>query len=86
MIKQIILKVDEEELKRVVKEAVREELAAIAVSTFNKKEAAKYLKISPVTLWTYQRNGWIKSVQVGNREMFTKAELDRFATGDQRPT
>lgn len=83
MIKQIVLKFDEEQLTRIVKEAVREELQAATSSTYNKKEAAKYLKVSPVTLWTYQRNGWIKAVMVGNRELFTKAELDRFAAGNQ---
>jgi excisionase family DNA binding protein len=79
--KQFTLQIDEAQLASVVRAAVREELQAATSNTFNKKEAARYLKISPVTLWKHQRDGWIKAVMVGNRELFTKSELDRFASG-----
>jgi uncharacterized protein YehS (DUF1456 family) len=77
----LIVRVDENHLAEIVKRAVREALDSSQAQYFNKKEAAKYLKISAVTLWSYQTKGLITPVHVGDREMFSKSELDRFASG-----
>lgn len=82
-VKTFTLQVDEAHLAKVVRDAVHEALLTTTSNTFNKKEAARYLKISPVTLWNYQRQGLIKAVMVGQREMFVKSELDRFASGQK---
>jgi len=80
----LIVKVDEEQILSVVKKAVAEAMTNIQAQYFNKKEASNYLKISPVTLWTYERQGHIKSIRVGGRQMFTREELDRFASGRKK--
>ncbi len=78
---QLIVKIDEAHLAEIVRSAVKEALSSTQAQYFNKKEAAKYLNISTVTLWTYQQRGLINPVDVGDREMFLKSELDRFVSG-----
>lgn len=77
----ITLKVDEDQLRSIVMKAVTEALSSTQAQYFNKRESAIYLKCSTVTLWAYERKGLINSIRVGGRAMFTKAELDRFASG-----
>lgn len=82
----LIVKVDESQIRLVVKQAVEEALCATEAKYFNKKEASRYLKISTVTLWDYERKGHIQPVKVGGRLMYTKGELDRFSSGITKTT
>lgn len=41
-------------------------------------EAAKFLKISRVTLWKYRSEGKIKHVQDGKRILFRKEDIENF--------
>lgn len=78
---KIIVEVNEEQIRTAVRDAVREVLMSTQAQYFNKKDAAKYLKISPVCLWNYEKQGYLKPVRVGDRMVFTREQLDKFAQG-----
>lgn len=79
----LIVQIDEKQIRAIVKEAVTEALHATQAQYFTKKEAADFLKISPVTLWSYERRGLLTPVRVGGRDKYTRGELDRFSQGKQ---
>ena len=74
----ITLKLDEDRLAAVVSQAVKSAIADTQANVFTKKQAAKYLGISAVTLWKWETQRIIKPIRLGERELYTKAELDKF--------
>jgi len=44
----------------------------------NDTEAAKYLRVSPRTLWTSKKSGKIAFVQLGRKVFYRREALDRF--------
>lgn len=74
----LTIKLDEVRLAAVVAQAVKDALADSQAHVFTKKQAAKYLGISHVTLWKWECSGVIKPIRLGDRELYTKAELDKF--------
>jgi excisionase family DNA binding protein len=46
---------------------------------YSRKEAAQLLGISSVTLWRMVRRGELKPRHIGDRPMFSRTELARFA-------
>jgi hypothetical protein len=81
-LKSFTLQIDEAHLTKVVENAVLRALSNASAARYNKKEAAKYLKISSVKLWTLEREGRIKPIhEDGGRSWYTRQELDRYAEG-----
>lgn len=74
----ITLKFDESRLFQVVDAAVREALANQQSNVLNKRAAAKYLGISAVTLWKLEGQNVLKPLRMGDREVYTRRELDAF--------
>jgi excisionase family DNA binding protein len=46
---------------------------------YSRKEAAQVLGVSTVTLWKLVRRGELKPMHIGDRPMFSRVELERFA-------
>lgn len=47
------------------------------------EEAARVLRISRMTLYRMRRDGRIKSVRIGRRVLYRKADLLRLLAGDE---
>jgi excisionase family DNA binding protein len=45
---------------------------------YTRKETAKLLRISQVHLWRIVQQGKLQPVYIGNRQLFSQAELERF--------
>jgi hypothetical protein len=81
---KILIHFDETRLHQVVLDAVRVALLSERASYLNKKEAAAFLKVSPVTLWKWQKNKKLLPVVTdAGREMYLRSDLDRFAAGQR---
>lgn len=84
MEKSILLHcISPEELKQIIKEAVKQELSEIknqlqekdAEVLLTREETSKFLKISLTTLWHWTKNGRVIGYGIGNRVYYKKKEL-----------
>lgn len=46
---------------------------------YSRREAAELLGVSTVTLWKLVRRGELRPMHIGDRPMFSRFELERFA-------
>ena len=51
---------------------------------FSADDAAKYLKINPVTLWRKRQEGKIEAVQKGRLHLYTKSSLDAYLASNTK--
>lgn len=54
------------------------ELEHAEPKNYTDKEAAEFLRISPVSLWRLRKAGAIKYRRVGNRIIYTSRDLQNF--------
>lgn len=74
----IKIQIDEQHLATVVERAVTLALDKTKKNVLTKKEAAKYLGISHVTLWKLEKAMVIRPISLGEREVYTRGDLDKF--------
>ena len=48
------------------------------------REAAKYLRVSPRTLWTLRRDGKARATVIGRKVFYTRDNLDRFIAESEK--
>ena len=76
--------VEAEELKRIVREAVREELgsaSSVQTPTLNTEQAAEVLEVTSQTIERWARLGKLHGERRGRQWRFTRADLDAYRTG-----
>jgi len=70
-----MIQINPQELAQmIVKEIVKG--GAMNEIIYTRKEAAKYLKVNPATLWNWANDEIIKSYKIGGRIYFKKSDLD----------
>lgn len=86
MEKMIFSNVSTNELRQIIAEVVHSELQTLQLQTNNiqpseeflsRKEAAKYLGISLVSLAEWTKQGFIQAYRISTRIRYKKVELDR---------
>jgi excisionase family DNA binding protein len=84
MEKVIILKMDEVDLTNIIRQVIREEIKLLVEGLdkqeaedilLSRKEAAKLLQISLVTINKYQKIGRLKYYKLGRKVFFKKYEI-----------
>jgi excisionase family DNA binding protein len=45
---------------------------------YNDRQAAKYVRVSPRTLWTMRKEGKIRATVIGRKVFYRRENLDRF--------
>jgi excisionase family DNA binding protein len=79
-----------DEVKTVVREALREELAALRLppgpdrSLLNVEAAAQRLGLKPATVYKRARRGDLPSVGLGSRVLFRASDLDAYVEARRR--
>jgi excisionase family DNA binding protein len=78
-----------DEVKTVVREALREELAALRPgpdlrSLLNVEAAAQRLGLKPATVYKRARRGDLPSVALGKRVLFMASDLDAYIEARRR--
>lgn len=74
----IKIQIDEKHLATVVERAIIRALDKTKANVFTKKQAAKYLGMSHVTLWKLEKAKAIRPISLGEREVYTRGDLDKF--------
>lgn len=80
MQQQLLISLSPEELRGMVEDAVKTALAgfkqqAPAPKLLSRKEAAKFLGVSLVTLDQWEKDGKVKSSRIGSRVRYLEADL-----------
>jgi hypothetical protein len=66
-----------------IKSAAKAVTSEIESPLLTEAEAAKYLRISPRTLWTLRKEQKVIATLVGRKVFYRQANLDRFITENE---
>lgn len=81
-----LLMVSEDELREIVKDAVRDERErtekrireAKEVAAISRNEAARMLSVSLNTLWRWAKDGYLIPRKVGTKVMYLRSDVERI--------
>ena len=81
-----LLMVSEDELREIVKDAVKEERErtekrireAKEVAAVSRNEASRMLSVSLNTLWRWAKDGYLVPRKVGTKVMYLKSDIDNL--------
>lgn len=85
----ITLNVSAADLEAVIAGFVRNERNRVAkeleeaknAATLTPKQVAKMLKVGQVTLWRWNKEGYLKAVKVGRRTLYRMADVEKLMSG-----